>query len=224
MRARTDYKICPYCGAALDVGEKCDCGQEGSLAAYEGNSYCGNQGGEPTADGTKTLILSGRPILYDTPALIGDVGGSYTEIIRKGALDGADLTDVRLLYNHDLGKVPLARTPKTMTLSVDDQGLTFEASLPDTEAAREVYAAVQRGDLTGMSFAFTVPEGGDDYDPATNTRTIRQIAKVYECSVVPYPAYPTTSVEARSARATALTRLEARKRAKILYNQIMKVR
>lgn len=75
-----------------------------------------------------------------------------------------------------------------------------------------------------MSFAFTVPQGGDDYDPATNTRTIRQIAKVYECSVVPYPAYPTTSVEARSARATALTRLEARKRAKILYNQIMKVR
>lgn len=90
---------------------------------------------EPTADGTKTLILSGRPILYDTPALIGDVGGSYTEIIRKGALDGADLTDVRLLYNHDLGKVPLARTPKTMTLRVDDQGLTFEASLPETEAA-----------------------------------------------------------------------------------------
>lgn len=179
---------------------------------------------EPTADGTKTLILSGRPILYDTPALIGDVGGSYTEIIRKGALDGADLTDVRLLYNHDLGKVPLARTPKTMTLRVDDQGLTFEASLPETEAAREVYAAVQRGDLTGMSFAFTVPQGGDDYDPATNTRTIRQIAKVYECSVVPYPAYPTTSVEARSARATALTRLEARKQAKILYNQIMKVR
>ena len=91
---------------------------------------------EPTADGARTLILSGRPILYDTPAVIGDVGGSYTEVIRRGALDGADLTDVRLLYNHDLAKVPLARTPKTMTLSVDDQGLTFEASLPDTEAAR----------------------------------------------------------------------------------------
>ena len=202
MRARTDYKMQPM--------------KEIRIAEI--------RAAEPTADGTKTLILSGRPILYDTPALIGDVGGSYTEIIRKGALDGADLTDVRLLYNHDLGKVPLARTPKTMTLRVDDQGLTFEASLPETEAAREVYAAVQRGDLTGMSFAFTVPQGGDDYDPATNTRTIRQIAKVYECSVVPYPAYPTTSVEARSARATALTRLEARKRAKILYNQIMKVR
>jgi len=179
---------------------------------------------EPTADGAQALILRGRPILYDTPTLINDVGGSYTEIIRKGALDGADLSDVRLLYNHDLGKVPLARTPKTMSLKVDEKGLTFEAELPETAGAKEVYEAVKRGDLSGMSFAFTVPEGGDDYDAKTNTRTIRQIAKVYECSVVPYPAYPTTSIEARSARAAALNSLEARKRAKILYNQIMKAR
>ena len=179
---------------------------------------------EPTADGAKALILSGRAILYDTPTSIIDGSGSYTEIISRGALDGADLSDVRLLYNHDLSKVPLARTPKTMALRVDAQGLTVEAELPDTATAKEVYAAVQRGDLSGMSFAFTVPEGGDSYDAATNTRTIRQIAKVYECSVVPYPAYPTTSIEARSARAAALTRLDQRRRAKILYNQIMKVR
>lgn len=179
---------------------------------------------EPTADGANALILTGRPILYDTPTKINDGSGSYTEIISRGALDGADLSDVRLLYNHDLSKVPLARTPKTMALAVDAQGLTLRAELPDTAAAKEVYAAVQRGDLSGMSFAFKVPEGGDSYDPATNTRTIRQIAKVYECSVVPYPAYPTTSIEARSARAAALTRLDQRRRAKILYNQIMKVR
>ena len=176
------------------------------------------------ADGAQALILRGRPILYDTPTLINDVGGSYTEIIRKGALDGADLSDVRLLYNHDLGKVPLARTPKTMSLTVDEQGLTFEAVLPDTAGAKEVYEAVKRGDLSGMSFAFTVPEGGDDYDANTNTRAIRQIAKVYECSVVPYPAYPTTSIEARSIRAAALNSMEAKKQAKILYNQIMKAR
>lgn len=179
---------------------------------------------EPTADGAQALILRGRPILYDTPTLINDGSGSYTEIISRGALDGADLSDVRLLYNHDLGKVPLARTPKTMSLKVDEEGLTFEAVLPDTAGAKEVYEAVKRGDLSGMSFAFTVPEGGDSYDANTNTRTIRQIAKVYECSVVPYPAYPTTSIEARSARAAALNSLEARKRAKILYNQIMKAR
>lgn len=179
---------------------------------------------EPTADGAQALILRGRPILYDTPTVITDEGGSYTEIIERGALDGADLSDVRLLYNHNLDKVPLARTPKTMSLTVDEKGLTFEAVLPETAAAREVYEAVKRGDLSGMSFAFTVPEGGDYYTAITNTRTIRQIAKVFECSVVPYPAYPTTSIEARSARAAAQESQEKRQQAKILVNQILKVR
>ena len=179
---------------------------------------------ESTADGKQALILRGRPIVYDTPTMIDDVGSSYTEIIKSGALNGADLSDVRLLYNHDLGKVPLARTPKTMTLKIDNEGLTFEAILPETAGGREVYEAVRRGDLSGMSFGFKVPEGGDYYDAYTNTRTIRQIEKVYECSVTPYPAYPTTSVEARSAKAAALQKLEARKAAKILFNQIMRVR
>lgn len=177
---------------------------------------------EPTADGAKALILSGRPIVYDTPTTIRDVGGSYTEIIKRGALDGADLSDVRLLYNHDVNKVPLAKTPKTMSLELDQAGLTFAATLPDTASAKEVYEAVKRGDLNGMSFAFTVPEGGDSYDAATNTRTISRIAKVYECSVVPYAAYPTTSVEARSARENGLKRLKQRQQAKILFNQIMR--
>jgi HK97 family phage prohead protease len=179
---------------------------------------------EPTADGASTLILQGRPIIYDTPTLINDIGGGYTEVIARGALDKADLSDVRLLYNHDANKVPLARTPKTMSLEVDPAGLTFSAELPNTESAKEVYEAVRRGDLSGMSFAFTVPEGGDEYDAATNTRTIRRIAKVYECSVVPFPAYPTTSVEARSARESGLKRLKLRQQAKILFNQIMKTR
>lgn len=179
---------------------------------------------DPTADGASTLILQGRPIIYDTPTLINDIGGGYTEVIARGALDKADLSDVRLLYNHDANKVPLARTPKTMSLEVDPAGLTFSAELPNTESAKEVYEAVRRGDLSGMSFAFTVPEGGDEYDAATNTRTIRQIAKVYECSVVPFPAYPTTSVEARSARESGLKRLKLRQQAKILFNQIMKTR
>ena len=177
---------------------------------------------DPAAAGGKALILSGRPIVYDTPTTINDLGGSYREVIKRGALDGADLSDVRLLYNHDVNKVPLAKTPKTMSLELDPAGLTFTATLPDTESAREVYEAVKRGDLNGMSFAFTVPEGGDSYDAATNTRTIYKIAKVYECSVVPYAAYPTTSVEARGAINDALKRLQRRQQAKILFNQIMR--
>ena len=90
---------------------------------------------EPTADGAKALILSGRPIVYDTPTTINGLSGSYTEVIKRGALDGADLSDVRLIYNHDNNKVPLARTPKTMSLELDQAGLTFTATLPDTASA-----------------------------------------------------------------------------------------
>lgn len=181
---------------------------------------------EPTADGGKALILSGRPVVYDTPTLIHDINGSYIEVVKKGALDGADLSDVRLLVGHDTSKVPLARTPKTMSLRLDDMGLTFEATLPDTEAGREAYKAVERGDLRGMSYAFTVPEGGDDYDPVTNTRVIRQIAKVYETSLTAFPAYEETyvSAESREIRFFSCGLMEKRKAAKILVNQILKTR
>ena len=61
----------------------------------------------------KGLYIEGRAIVYDQPTTIKEAFGEYTEIIKRGALDGADLTDSRLLYNHDLSKIPLARK-KTM--------------------------------------------------------------------------------------------------------------
>ena len=181
---------------------------------------------EPPADGKKTLILSGRPVVYDTPTLIKDISGSYIEIVKRGALDGADLGDVRLLVGHDTSKIPLARTPKTMSLKLDDGGLTFEATLPDTEAGREAYQAVERGDLRGMSYAFKVPEGGDSYDPKTNTRTINRIEKVYECSLTAFPAYESTyvSAESRDARRLLCGLMSKRNESKILINQILSER
>lgn len=166
------------------------------------------------------MTIEGRAIVFDQPTQINDPVGSYTEIIRSGALDGADLSDVRLLFNHDLNRVPLARTPKTMTLSVDPVGMTIRATLPATESAREVYESVKRRDLTGMSFAFKVPEGGDTYDPKTNTRTINSIEKVYECSIVQYPAYGQTSVEARSVMTESQERLRKLEKLKSVVNMI----
>lgn len=151
-----------------------------------------------TADKQDAFKIYGMPIVFDTPTTIHDPAGEYIEIIRSGALDEADLTDSRLLYNHDVNKIPLARTPKTMTFNLTTAGLEMRADLPNTASGKEIYEAVKRGDLSGMSFAFKVPAGGDSYDPNTNTRTIRKISKVYEVSIVPYPAYPTTSVEARA--------------------------
>lgn len=165
------------------------------------------------------LILEGMPIVYDQPTTINDPAGQFIEIIRSGALEGADLSDARLLYNHDLNKVPLARTPRTMQFSMDPAGLKMIATLPDTEEARSVHTAVMRGDLSGMSFSFKVPAGGDSYDAETNTRTIHKIEKVYEISVVPFPAYPQTSVEARAA-IKAVKEDPLRTAAKIRINQI----
>lgn len=178
--------------------------------------------GDPA--GEESLALVGTPIVYDTPTKICDLAGEYIEIIQRGALDGADISDVRLFYNHDLNRVPLARTPRTMQLELTPAGLEMKAVLPGTAEARAVYEAVKRRDLSGMSFAFTVSDGGSHYDAQTNTRTITRIAKVLECSVVPFPAYPTTSVEARNERSTGLKSLMAKKRAKVLINQILKER
>ena len=121
-----------------------------------------------------------------------------------------------------MNKLPLARVPKTMQFNIDDKGLHMRAILPNTEEAKAVHTAVCRGDLTGMSFSFKVPKGGSLYDPKTNTRTITKIDKVYECSVVPYPAYQTTSIEARS-QITEVQKLEAQKKQlRIKVNQILK--
>lgn len=147
----------------------------------------------------KAHVLVGTPIVYDTPTTINDPLGSYTEVIARGALDGADISDTRLLVGHDVTRIPLAKAPKTMQLTVTERGLEMRAELADTESANAAYTAVERGDLDGMSFAFKVPEGGDSYDRATNTRTINRIEKIYEVSLVAFPAYPSASVEARAA-------------------------
>ncbi|MBD7939457.1 HK97 family phage prohead protease [Cytobacillus sp. Sa5YUA1] len=176
---------------------------------------------EPKEQGD--LILTGRPIIYDEPTTIKAPFGEYIEVIKRGALDKADITDVRLLYNHDMNKIPLARTPKTMQLSIDPAGLLMRAELPNTEDGKSVHTAVGRGDLSGMSFAFKVPKGGSHYDAKTNTRTITKIEKVYECSITPFPAYPQTSVEARSQIEDIWKELKApeRQAAKIKLNKIL---
>ena len=151
--------------------------------------------------GVNDMTLVGNPIVFETPTTINlEDGSSYTEIIKRGALDACDLSDSTLIYNHDQTRVPLARAGRTMQLTITEDGLHMRASLAsDNPSAREVYSAVKRGDLSGLSFAFVVPEGGSSFDAMTNTRTITHIAKVYEISVCPFPAYATASVEARSA-------------------------
>lgn len=170
----------------------------------------------------KELELIGTPIVFEQETIINDPMGSYKEVIKREALDTADLSDIRLLYNHDMNKIPLARVPRTMQFSIDNDGLHMRATLPNTEDAKAVHTAVCRGDLSGMSFAFKVPKDGSFYDSKTNTRTITKIEKVYECSVVPFPAYQTTSIEARNQITKQQIIDNKKDKLRIKVNQILK--
>ncbi len=171
---------------------------------------------------SKEMVITGTPIVFNTPTTINDPMGSYTEVIKRNALDGVDLNDTRLLVNHDYNKIPLAKTPKTMELWTDEKGLQMRAILPDTEEARSVYTAVKRGDMTGMSFSFTTDGDGSHYDVEKRTRTISRINKLYECSIVNFPAYQTASVEARSQMQEAEREEKRKEQAKIKINQLLK--
>ena len=102
----------------------------------------------------------------------------------------------------------------------DEVGMHFRATLPDTEEARSVYTAVKRGDMSGVSFGFTVSDGSQ-YDVNTRTRTINKIDKVLEFSIVNYPAYSETSVEARNQIQVAELRHEQYKQAQINLNKLL---
>lgn len=147
-------------------------------------------------------FLSGTPIVYDVWTDLG----WYDERIANGALADTDLKDVRFLVNHNTDMIPLARSRNnnensTMQMSIEDGvGMHIRVNL-DTEnnaEAKSLYSAVQRGDISGMSFMFRIDgDLWDDIDSDHPKRTITAIKKVMEVSAVTFPAYEQTSISAR---------------------------
>lgn len=167
----------------------------------EKRSYTFEVRAEQTESGEK--IITGRPIVYNSRTDLG----YYDEIIEVGALDGADLTDVRFLVNHNTDMIPLARSRRnngnsTMKMTADYQGLFLDFVKLDVENnmdARALYSAVQRGDITGMSFMFSIDdEEWEDLESEHPTRRIKKIGSVVEVSAVTWPAYESTEINARS--------------------------
>ena len=146
-------------------------------------------------------MLTGRPIVFGQRTDLG----WYDEIIEQGALDLTDLKDVRFLVNHNTDMIPLARSRNnndnsTMQMTVDQDGMMIRTNL-DTENnadAKALYSAVARGDISGMSFMFSVDKDSwDDVNTEHPTRHIRSISRVMEVSAVTFPAYSQTSIQAR---------------------------
>ncbi|SPF50952.1 Phage prohead protease HK97 family protein (fragment) [Candidatus Desulfosporosinus infrequens] len=120
-----------------------------------------------------------------------------------------DLSNVVLKYNHSEHVPPLASTKAgTLDLTIDDTGLGVTARMANTTQANDIHELVRTGHLDKMSFAFTVAK--DAFDPKTNTRTISSFDKIYDVSIVDFPAYEKTTVSVRSY-IKAQQELEARR-------------
>lgn len=147
-------------------------------------------------------FLTGQPIVYNERTDLG----WYDEIIDNNALAETDLRDVRFLVNHNTDMIPLARSRNnnansTMQMEVRENiGMSIRVDL-DTENntdSRNLYSAVGRGDISGMSFMFIVDEDSwEDIDSDHPTRHIRSISRVLEVSAVTFPAYEATSIQTR---------------------------
>ena len=142
--------------------------------------------------------ISGLPIVFNASTDLG----WYEETIDSHALDNTDLKDVRFLVNHNTDMIPLARSRNnnansTMQLTVTEEGLRIRANL-DTENnmdARALYSAVSRGDMSSMSFMFSINDDEwTDLESDHPKRLIKSISKVFEVSAVNFPAYPQTEL------------------------------
>lgn len=162
-------------------------------------------------------IVEGYATTFNDPyVLFSDGDREYKELVDSRALEGTDLRDVIMQFDHS-GMVFARTKNETLQLSTDEHGLKIRADLSKTEASRQLYEAISAGLVDQMSFAFTVDD--EDYDKDTRTRTIKHIKKLYDVSAVSIPANPGTEISARSAfegyiEAEHLEEMEAEQRKK----------
>ncbi|WP_367387430.1 HK97 family phage prohead protease [Bacillus vallismortis] len=155
--------------------------QEGSLKAHSED------------DGPK--VISGYALKFGTRS--HNLGG-FIEMIDKRALDHTDMSDVRALIDHDPSKILGRTSAGTLKLEVDDIGLRFDVTLPNTQYASDLYENLRVRNISNCSFGFMLGKDGDSFTRDQETglplRSLRNISKLTDVSVVTYPAYEDTDV------------------------------
>lgn len=143
-------------------------------------------------DGTK--VLCGYAFRYNSWSL--DLGGWKERLDSRSAEKTlAARNDVKALANHDSSKVLGSTRAKTLTILSEASGAKDEIALPDTTYANDLWTSVDRGDTRGQSFGMSVV--ADEWNNDYSQRTVLEF-RLHEVSVVTFPAYPQTSVSARS--------------------------
>lgn len=181
------------------------------VSAPEGAEEVRAEGIEPTAD---KMIVEGYAVLFDQPQTYTWGKETYTEIISRNALTGADMKRVVMRYNHNDTVFAMARVKNgSLQLIEDETGLRIRADLIDTQSNRDLYRMIKDGLIDEMSFAFTVAPSGDVWeysdDYMTVKRTINQIETVYDVSAVDSGFYENTSIYARAFEGADALKKEA---------------
>lgn len=161
-----------------------------------------------TDEAVPSLVFRGHAAVFDQPTLIGSREWGFVEWIEPGAFREVLEDDVRFLFNHD--GLPLARTTNgTLELSEDKTGLLSVANLADITLSRDLAKLIERGDISQMSFAFTIGDGGEERVgyfekdhaefPGMMFRAVTKMGGLFDVSPVTYPAYDGTDAGMRSS-------------------------
>lgn len=147
-------------------------------------------------DGLGLGVIEGSAAVFDTWSPWYGWDGEFRERVDRAAFRDVMGSDVRVLFNHEPSEL-LGRTSAHTARLIDTrEALRFTAELPDTDIGRRVATGLQRRDVTGSSFSFTVAEDTVDFDKEAGTisRTILRIDELFDVGPVTFPFYPSTRV------------------------------
>lgn len=157
-------------------------------------------------DDDKSIGFEGHAALFDSETLIRGWFNDWKEKIARGAFKKTiGEADVRFLINHDPNLLLARNKAKTLRLSEDTVGLFCDADMAPVSYAQDLAVSLERGDITQMSFAFEVIKEEWDYDEDPWIRTIQEV-KLWDVSVVTYPAYTDTDASLRAVGLDVLCR------------------
>lgn len=151
---------------------------------------------EKRADEAEKLV--GYAAVFDQET---DIGGYFREVVKRGAFaEAISRDDIHALFNHDYAHVIGRKKAGTLEIAEDDHGLRVAITPPDTQTARDLVANIRAGNIDQMSFAFSMEGGKQTWDETGETplRVIERVGELFEVSVVPRGAYPTTEIGLRA--------------------------